>query len=271
MPKPGRSGEELWMRCPHCGDSSNSESVHYSVHVSKLLFHCFRCGENGRLTTSQFVQLTGTLPGAISLDDEARESVEGPTLPIRSGQGTSRSSALDRHHVSFQQKMWDVFSSRTPTGTVKGLSLRNPDGSLSFGRRALGFRGPELVTDFVRLVEGPYDVVDPFHDVCTFGFPTRAQLNMLRPYPLLLCPDGDVWTDDRKLKAYLRPFHQHGGLAILGAEVLPDGMDPDELEPKYRERVSEAYVRYLMRSLCVPLRTRRGPRFHAEYLPPLAI
>lgn len=266
MPKPGQRGDEIWMRCPFCGDSPNPDSVHYSIHRTKRIYHCLRCSASGSLSTTEFVNQTGMLPGLVST---ALETVHDPLdVPILPGPGSSRSSGLDRYHLQGDQITWDCFLCKTPKGEVEGVSLRGPNKrSINYGRRGLGYAGDELIADWVRLVEGPYDVVDPAHDVCTFGMPTQRQLKMLRAYPLVLCPDGDVWNKPVLLAAYLAPFLKVEGLLLQDIEILPGGRDPDEVKMEHRTKGGAALLVRLFHAIAKGDPPREFRAF-PNYLPP---
>lgn len=253
MPRSGVHGDEVWVKCPFCGDSPKPNNVHFSVNITTRLYHCFRCSESGKLSVDQFIELTGVLPGLLSIETRRDDILD---LPILKGPGSSRPSGLDRHHVHYRGGDWDVFLSRTPTGKLVGLSMRSGKDSRSYGVRALGYAGASLDGSWVRLVEGPYDIIDPEHDVCTFGFPTRAQLKHLRAYQVVLCPDGDVWLSERKLAAYFAPLLDTT-IPIIAIEIIPNGKDPDEVPPSDRQ-VLEG--KHLMRFLKARSKARKHYR-----------
>lgn len=206
------------------------------------------------------------LPGLVSIEESSRDPLD---VPILEGPGSSRSSALDRYHLRAGETTWDCFLSRTPKGELEGLSLRAPGKKhLAYGKRALGFTGTELVTDWVRLVEGPYDVQDPLHDVCTFGMPTQHQLRMLRAYPLVLCPDGDAWNKPYILAAYLTPFLKVEGLQLRDIEILPGGRDPDEVKVEHRTKGGAAFLVRLLHAVTLEKLATREFRAFPSYLPP---
>jgi len=102
------------------------------------------------------------------------------------------------------------------------------------------------------LVEGPYDVTT-HNDVCTFGFPKAYHLKALHSARLILCPDGDIWQDVEKFRAYFNPFlEREAALSILAIEYIPDGRDPDEVpvSSRLRYEVPPRKLRATLRRIC---------------------
>lgn len=267
MAKPGTlDGDELWIPCPDCGLSS-SGNTKFSINRVTRQFHCFRCGVGGIATRDEYTAITGELPG-LALGRSVPVAALPLELAIRPGPGSPRPSGLDRYHAQIDGVLWDAFGARDLRGDLVGIHLRGPDKrSRSLGTRGLGYTGDDLARDFVRLVEGPYDVLDPEHDVCTFGMPSPTQVRMLRSYQLVLCPDGDVWTRPHILRAYLRKFVRAD---VLDIEMLPDGQDPDDVAPAERLRLGTRRSVELIRATLMsrspfglPARTHRPLRSYA--------
>lgn len=244
-----RTGDELWLRCPHCGDSQkNGNKAHYSVN-SEGLYHCLRCGAGGRLRLRDYLAFVWKdhhdliKPDALTGPDTDWEDILDDLTP---GPAYPRFSALDRFHVQTTSSRVDVFLSRNTRGDIVGLCLADLDARRKrvVGTRALGWTGSELISSAsnpLRLVEGPYDVVTD-RDVCTFGLPTKNQLKRLKGHYLIICPDGDVWPDHTKKKAMLDLLRVPGPI-ILGFEVLDDGEDPDEVPYSQRTRLAVKEIR----------------------------
>lgn len=263
MKPPGtREGQELWVRCWECGDGSSLLRAHLSVNLRTGLYHCYRCNTGGRLTPELVLSLaeaSGVDTDSLFFPTESAfpseiDPVDRTRAIIEPGAGSSRPSALSRYHASLPDRgLVDIFESRDIDGLVLGYQLRPPKGdpwgkALMVGRRGFGYSGPNLQGRYLlRLVEGPYDALEPTTDVCTWGFPNRSQLRKLLGYSLVLCPDGDVWEDSDRLCRYARPFLEVSGLVIVGVEQLAPGLDPDQVPLQDRKEVSWSYVKEMIR------------------------
>lgn len=249
----GRPGQvlngELWLRCPHCGDSQrNEDKAHYSV-TPEGLFSCLRCGAGGRLSIRDYlavaIQSDGFLSAtSIQPDDDRWEDLLDELAP---GPGTARFSALDRYHINTLGKRFDVFLSRSAHGDIHGLCLVNSETRAKqvLGQKLFGWKGEDLYsteTSPLRIVEGPYDVLSD-RDVCVFGLPRVKLLRSLKGHYAILCPDGDVWVDYTKLRVILRCLMDTTGPKYLGAEYLPDGKDPDDVPYHQRKFIPIKQVR----------------------------
>lgn len=162
------------------------------------------------------------------VNEWVRALVPGPASP--------RPSALDRYHIDD----FDAFLSRDGAGQTVGVALRRRGEHRFHGQRVLGWVGDVLLSrphDPLRLVEGPYDVLTP-RDVCAFGFPTSAAWAALAYQFVIACPDGDVWEDREQARLYVRALlrAERLGVVIVGVEVLPPGLDPDQVPVADRER-----------------------------------
>jgi len=243
--RPGeRVGNELWLRCPHCGDSQkNKDKAHYSVNAEGL-YHCLRCGAGGRLHLRDYLAFVWKdhrdliKPEALTGPDTDWEDVLDELIP---GPGYPRQSALDRFHVQTASALYDAFLSRNTRGDITGLCLADLDNrsKIVVGTKTLGWTGERLLSSPdrpLRIVEGPYDVLSD-SDVCTYGLPTKNQLKRLKGHYLIICPDGDVWPDPGKRAAMLNLLRVEGP-TILGFEVLDDGMDPDDVPYNLRTRLA---------------------------------
>ena len=237
-------GEEYAFRCPQCGDSTRDQTkAHASINVRTGLIYCFRCGWSGKASFEQMSENEEIVDAAFA--KKARwvkreikpEELEPLILP---GPAIARPSALSRFHLTNPAgTRLDVFQSRDPDGNTVGYYLRYPEKKfLAVGKRLFGYSEQNTWDDYLRVVEGPYDVVDKKHDLCLFGNPGKRQIELLRFYPLVLCPDGDVWADPAKTTGYLNQISRFGMPNILWVEKLPPDKDPDEVAIEERKRIS---------------------------------
>jgi hypothetical protein len=114
-------------------------------------------------------------------------------------------------------------------GNITGYQHRTPDKCIrTEGVRGYGYVGKSLVnTDYIRIVEGIYDVV--YHnDVCVFGSLSYGMVQRLKLYTLLLAPDADVIRQRSKLQSFTRMIDSlaHKGYNIKGVEIFEKGYDP---------------------------------------------
>ncbi len=275
MKHPGdKSGNEIWSRCPFCGDSSShSDKCHFSVNLITGKYYCFRCGFSGVMPHREAATLLITAAieqsSMASRAQELRTKIQVMTEHLVRGPATRRFSSLERFHVQTGSGKVDVFPQRLPNGKLVGYHCRRSweKSSENIGLRGLGFHGEQLSSEWVRLVEGPYDAMDPIHDVVTFGLPSKHQLGLLRGIPVVLCPDGDVWTDAFKSQMLVSAVLSCKSLILSGVEVLPDGVDPDELPPKDRKRLDFRGALRLLHSLKKEARPRRAQLDPNYFLP----
>ena len=236
------AGREIWLRCPFCGDSQNDPmKAHFSVNMVKFVYYCFRCNASGILTAKQAFQLTSQLTGEGYIDlTDTEDDQEWPTLTP--GAGLSRFSAIDRYHYTdHNTHLWDAFQMRNPKDNViSGIHMRSGKHRLSFGDKGLGWAGPGCLISSpekpIRIVEGPYDVLT-YQEACVFGLISAKVLDDLAGHFIILCPDGDVWKDEKLLGVTLRTIERlvsNTKLYLLGIEYIPDGLDPDQVPPNDR-------------------------------------
>lgn len=247
---------ELWLRCPHCGDSQRNEwKAHHSINLRSGKFYCLKCGAKGVLTIKQLLALADYADVSIFVGED-RDDPEIVLPDLTPGPATRRYSMLDRWK-HFRDGEWrDAFPMHEPDGTLVGIYLRG-DGKTSEILGEVGYSWVEgevlrsTPNDLYRIVEGPYDVLES-NDLCIFGTISRGRLESLRGQYLLLCPDGDVWTDPGLLKQFRntlrwllrRPWNAP---MLVGVEYLPDNKDPDEVPIPNRERLDEVQLRRLIR------------------------
>lgn len=244
---------ELYVRCPFCGDSShNLRKAHFSINLGKYVYYCYRCGVSGRLKPNQIVDLLALVPNLDIQIEDTRLKDKLPLTNILDNlvplAGSGRKSALDRW--SYEGR--DAFLSRSAGGQVVGVQLRHPDEKKirTYGIRAFGFVGDTLLSSPkkpLRIVEGTYDVLYP-QDVCVFGTIHYKALAPLKGHYIVLCPDGDVWQKPElagKLIGALRKLTVYGdgrGAYVQHVEYIADGKDPDEVPKEDRQILSVAEV-----------------------------
>ncbi len=215
----------VWQRCHICGDSQKRKNIgHMVVNQATGRYHCFRCSSNGVLPV--FIPSWRETPLATPVTPAPQKEKEITEITQRTG---GRPSLLAHQYTAGRA---DVFFS-----TSGGYQVVQDGKKLSYGplRQGLGVPAfnPSLKSSLdwpLVIVEGPYDVLDGFTDVCLFGaVPTQAQLAMLAGRYVIVRPDGDVWQEDKRglLVSILRAWRR-GKAIVLGVERLPDGKDPDE-------------------------------------------
>lgn len=233
-------GGRLWLRCPYCGDSSNDpDKAHLNIHLSKFIYHCYRCGASGRLSAKETLSFISKYDLDINYSQEKIDEDEKLELPeLVPGAGSSRPSKLDRFHlVDSYNAHWDAFEIYEPRDhTLCGVHLRNRKTKLTLGDPGFSWvnaRNHSLVStphNPITIVEGPYDVVES-RDVCLYGYPSISRLSVLKGHSIILCPDGDTWTTNL-LGGFVRLVSRMISspvLYLVGIIYIPDGKDPDEL------------------------------------------
>lgn len=243
-------------RCPFCGDSDkHPDKTHFVIYVASGNFHCFRCNVSGYLTLSELLSLT--LNQVIPLAQGKRELELGelpPDLQRIHGMGPlNRFSAIQSRYALSRPSLQgpiEIFESKNRNGKVTGYQLRASWDKIcrSMGNLTLGY-GPDNLknADYIRLVEGPYDVLD-VNDACCWGLPRMTNLEELKYIPLVLCPDGDVWSDAEKALRWFKPFLTSSHYLIEYVEILFDNKDPDEVPIDKRYRASWPNIKKLFQS-----------------------
>lgn len=241
------STNELWLRCPHCGDSQHDPNkAHYSVNMITGLAHCHRCSVGRKLSWTNILKLSEEYDiglefiSSFGTDEDFEESLELP--PVEVGAALKRDSKLERGHVKLGWELWDAFEMRDHDGEVEGLHLRRPNRMMSIGSVGLGYVGDRFPNsseeDPLYIVEGPYDVLRTT-DVCLFGFYSGTTLRKITGHFIVFCPDGDVWNDQKLFNRFLQAWGAIENSAyVCGIEVIPDGLDPDECPPASRTLIT---------------------------------
>lgn len=210
--------QRLFIRCPMCGDSSKRPHVgHLGIDLTQGLYHCHRCGEGGRLSSAQFVELT-------SPHSQTAIPPDLPDLPDLSDYAAFPDSYDARYTLLISQqdsaaeyRQWPM---RKADGGIIGYHHRYIRGKYfqNIGYRGLGYPGKCLLSPgILRVVEGPYDVVLP-DSVCVFGKITLSSLRLLRHYRLCLCPDNDIIYNSVNLRAFARVVEKSSNVEYV--EVL---------------------------------------------------
>lgn len=230
---------ELWLRCPYCGDSEkNRWKAHYSVSPNGL-YHCMRCGIGGKLSAKAWLSLYHNMPDTV----DVRHSSNWKELvaSLDPGPGNDRASGLQRFHLRTKNGVYDVFLHRNwKTKKAVGVQLINvmTKKKRNEGRRAFGIPHRLEVNKIMRIVEGPYDVLYE-NDICTYGIPSSNQMMQMKGWPVLLCPDGDVFEKLdllNRLRNVIRETQSR--VFYTGVERIPDGLDPDEVPKEGREMLT---------------------------------
>ena len=207
------------LACPFCvGQTNNSRKTLY-VYPDTQTYFCHRCSAYGNLASLEDVEITL----------ERKSSVKLPTQWNNKGE---RFSSCKPSHYSQGN---DFFAIKHPNGKIVGVHERKPAKvSKTTGRRFLGYSENFLDLDKTyRIVEGPYDCIYP-QDVCVFGIPSKEQAKLLKPYKLILCPDGDIWKSKKSVLQWLQPFLWN---KIVCVERLPNNKDPDDVSETERQKI----------------------------------
>lgn len=247
------SDNELWLRCPECGDSQHDLSkAHFSINLTTFVYNCLRCGYSGRLGPKEVLDLISRPDldlsfGIESWEDRQKreqdrsEEEDDEYPPYLKGAGSPRPSLLERFHYQQESQkglLWDVFEMRHPKDKdLIGTQFRCGKKRIDFGELGYGWVGPDLKSspeNPLFLVEGPYDVVKPDY-VCVFGLISKGKLTPLSGHTVVLVPDGDVWVKSDLLKGFiylLEWLMNHRQIYLEGIVHIYDGKDPDEAGPK---------------------------------------
>lgn len=205
--------------CPYCKGNTKANRKTLYLYIDTNTYHCHRCQAHGNISQLEDVE--------ISLERK-------PTATL----SEAWNNLGDRFSVCRQRNFEngkDTFQIKLPNGKVIGQHTRSRGKrSKTEGLRGFGYRESFLdPTQIYRVVEGPYDCIYP-NDVCVFGIPSEAQGKLLKPYKLILCPDGDIWTSEKSVLQWFKPFLWSNVVAV---ERLPDDKDPDEIPSKERTEI----------------------------------
>lgn len=225
---------EIIFRCPFCGDTEREGRGHLSVNPMYGKYYCFRCGFGGNI--AQLPE--DILEKLVNFDvvKEYRQKKTSQVILYSKGAGLQREVfyGLDRFHTVWDGRLCDVFELRNLKGNVTGIHIRSNDKSVMFtSGTGLIYAGKDLISSVsssfcLFVVEGPYDVLH-YNWVATCGIPNDSHVQMLRPFPVYLVPDGDVWDKKDLLRSWLKPWKKHP--TVLGVLKLPEDKDPDDFHP----------------------------------------
>ena len=246
--------DELWIRCPFCGDSQNDPTkAHFSVNADGL-YYCLKCHTGGRLGNKEFLAV------APLFGKESIELEEVQALPeLIPGPGSQRASRLHRYHLPTGE---DAFQMRNQKSEIIGIATIGKQRRI-YGKRGLGYRDV-LVSSPQKpliIVEGPYDVLYD-DEICLFGLPSPGALKMLKGQYIILCPDGDLWVEPEKTKiliSIVKRIVKMKDPILVGVQMIPGGLDPDE-HPRSERSFIETKV------IINDLRSRGSRRGWKEYL-----
>lgn len=245
-----RTGSEYWVSCPECGETKrNKWESTCSINLETGAYKCFRCGWGGYLNTGQLLQVLGAVG---EIDFETLEPEVPEILPeFHAGAYSDRRSLVPRQYAFFGGKAWDAFEYKNPRGNFTGYLLKRKGEAHNIGGRSYLYPSPLGGTGTVlRVVEGPYDVLEP-GDVGVGGIIRPWQV--YRDFPLygfVFCPDGDVWEKDDLRTPFLLGLERvlRAG-ALVGVEFIPGGRDPDEVPPHLRTVLSPRQCLELIRAV----------------------
>lgn len=240
-----REGEELWVRCPFCGDSErHPNKAHFSVNLRRGVYHCLRCKASGKLTPKQLLNL-GVYDDELYLSVTTADHEEDVEFPVLvPGPASHRITRLARNRLLDSEGDWDAFPMYDPVVLDQiGLHLRRGQRSQTIGD--VGYSWPNAPEALVssaenplRFVEGIWDVMYD-QDIVVFGIIHKKILSDFYGHYVILCPDGDVWEKPDLFKAFHKTLKwgmtNRRSAFITGVEFLPHGKDPDEVPVEDRE------------------------------------
>ena len=208
------------IKCNFCtGKTDNTRKTLY-LYPEKNTYYCFRCSAFGNLNDLEGLEF--------SLERKKQSNIY-----VEWNDKGNRYSLCTKRDFTNNT---DSFQIKEPNGKQVGVHQRKENKqSITTGTRAFGYHAEYLALDStLRIVEGPYDVIYP-NDVCSFGIPNSYQSRLLKPYQLVLCPDGDIWKSKKKLLQWVKPFLYS---SIKYVERLPDNKDPDEMPETERKIIA---------------------------------
>jgi len=221
------------VKCPKCtGNTNNNRETLYLY--TNGSYWCARCKSQGRITElgENFYNQINIRPRIIN---------ESPTINWN-GRGL-RFSVCRKRDYSYGS---DCYQLKSVTGNSVGTYSRRGRESTTVGQRAFCYKEEYLdLAKTYRIVEGVYDCVYP-EDVSIQGIPSSVQAQQLKPYNLILCPDGDIWLDKDKLKLWFLPFWHN---KVDKVEYIADGKDPDEATVEQRKSVDWLDLKNYIRRL----------------------
>lgn len=221
--------EEVWIRCPFCGDSQKDPNkAHFRIHLVTGLFFCHRCNEKGKVTPAFLARIN-----LLDIDISSFDSMDPPT-EIFPGALSPRRSLLPRFNT-LKQDLFKIYWLGNPEPVGYYLRSKTEKQIQGFTGFAWPANPKPLISSAespLRLVEGPYDVKHA-QDVCCFGlFNSKLIIQQLRHHYFILSPDGDVWTDESRKRAFFSSLTSiiKARLNLVGVEFHEANQDPDDQE-----------------------------------------
>ena len=211
------------VNCPFCQGNTRNDRKTLYLYQSDT-YWCARCKRNGVVTDLD--------PSVISDITPTTKTQEKKQYKYNN-EGKRFSVCKQRYFDGNK----DVFQIKHSSGEVTGHYTRYPNKQSHIeGTKNLCYRAKFLsIGETYRLVEGVYDCIYP-NDVAVLGFPNQAQVKQLKLYQLILCPDGDIWTNKEQAKRWFEPFKWSKN--ILYVEYLKDSKDPDECPQTERKQLT---------------------------------
>ena len=216
------------VNCPFClGNTRNDRKTLYLYQSDT--YWCARCKRNGVVTGLDPSIIAGITP--LIKNKEVKQYQYN-------NEGKRFSVCKQRYYDGNN----DVFQIKTSAGEITGHYTRWPNKHSHIeGTKNFCYREQYLeIGGNYRLVEGTYDCIYP-NDVALLGFPNQAQVKQLKLYHLILCPDGDIWTNKEQCKRWFEPFKYSRN--VLYVEYLQDSKDPDEVTENNRKKLTFKQVK----------------------------
>jgi len=223
--------DNLYVRCPKCGDSQNPNHAHLGIQLHTGEYNCLRCHFKGRLTTQLLFELQ--LRDFPSLDYNS----SSPLPEIFRGPGSSRKSKLARYHSDAGEDIFYSWWNDSHVGYyMRGHKMKKLWGFSGFNWANAPSPLISSEDNPLHFVEGPYDVQDD-RTVCFFGIPSYQKINQFfKEHFFILKPDGDIWTQPGRFGIFKSILQRiiEANIGLMGVEFLPKGADPDEgYTPKF--------------------------------------
>ena len=216
------------VNCPFCQGNTRNDRKTLYLYQSDT-YWCARCKKNGVVTDLD--------PSVIS---DITPSVK--TQEVKQYKYNNEGKRFSVCKQRYFDGTKDVFQIKTSAGEVTGHYTRYPNKQSHIeGEKNFCYREQYLeIGGNYRLVEGTYDCIYP-NDVALLGFPNQAQVKQLKLYHLILCPDGDIWTNKEQCKRWFEPFKYSRN--VLYVEYLQDSKDPDEVTENNRKKLTFKQVK----------------------------
>lgn len=240
MPNLGyQTNGEYIIRCPACGDSSNPQHGHLYVNFDKGTFNCFRCGYSGKLDVPFLMKNDISLSYFSESTHKEKSDKIQEFYPF---QYSKRYSSIELSSVKYKDSYWDYSDMYNQWGHRVGYHLRHNTPKMAHttitehGRGIIWPYAPKpLKSSYSKplvIVEGIYDAIDN-NDVVVFGSINKSLMKFFRGHYVMLSPDGDVFTSEKKFKQFqktLKAFSESYLLQLVGVRAILNGKDIDEAD-----------------------------------------